>query len=276
MWNYIINSIFDSIFNIYLTIKNMIIPKKIIISIDGNIGSGKSTFLNLLKEKYGDVFYFAKEPVDEWLDINGENLLDKFYKDKERWSYTFQNYAYITRIKELSRGLRSDKQIIITERSVNTDKNIFAKMLTEDNYMSKFELDLYNTWFHHFNIEVIGQIYIRTNLNHCVERIAIRNRDEETTIETEYLTSLEKNHEEWLMNTPNVLILDGNVNFKNNKHIQDTYLRMFDNYVNQFNKTNYKNVYNTICDTIHIYYQIFKDYLTQLKMIIFNYKNKIL
>ena len=209
---------------------------KIIISIDGNIGSGKSTFLNLLKERYGDVFYFAKEPVDEWLNINGENLLEKFYNDKERWSYTFQNYAYITRINELLSGIKSNKPIIITERSINTDKNVFAKMLTEDKFMSEFEFSLYKTWFNHFNVKIDGQIYVRTELDNCVQRIQQRNRDGESTIDKEYLKSLEKRHEDWLMNQNDILILDGNQDFKTDESVQNAYLKLFDEYVSNLQK----------------------------------------
>lgn len=220
--------------------------QKIIISIDGNIGSGKSTFLNLLKERYGDRFYFAKEPVDEWININGENLLEKFYGDKERWSYTFQNYAYITRVNELMKGLKSNKEIIITERSINTDKNIFAKMLTNNKYMSEFEMELYNTWFNHFDIKIDGQVYIRTDLDNCVQRIQMRNRDGENNIEKEYLLSLEQNHEDWLMNKNNILILDGNQNFKNNKEIMKYYMSLFENYVNNLRGNQMSNIMSKI------------------------------
>lgn len=215
--------------------------KKIVISIDGNIGSGKSTFLKLLKEKYSDKFYFAKEPVDEWLNIGGENLLEKFYTNKERWSYTFQNFAYITRINELKKGLKSDKQVIITERSTHTDKNIFAKMLVDDGYMTQFELELYNTWFNNFNINIDGQIYIRTDLDKCVTRIQERNRNGESSIPREYLSSLEKNHEDWLMNHNNILILDGNQDFKTDNSIQEQYIELFDNYIQQLLNIQLKN-----------------------------------
>ena len=64
----LVKKIINCILYIFIVIRNMFMPShnKIIISIDGNIGSGKSTFLNLLKEKYNDKFYFAKEPVDQW------------------------------------------------------------------------------------------------------------------------------------------------------------------------------------------------------------------
>ena len=56
-----------------------------IISIEGNIGSGKSTLIKKLKEiiKNDDIL-FLDEPVDEWMEIkdeNGEHILSKFYED---------------------------------------------------------------------------------------------------------------------------------------------------------------------------------------------------
>lgn len=31
----------------------------------------------------------------------GHNLLDEFYKDKERFAYTFQNYIFLTRMMQV-------------------------------------------------------------------------------------------------------------------------------------------------------------------------------
>ena len=67
-----------------------------IISIEGNIGSGKSKFIQLFKKylndetTFSDKFVFLSEPVDEWINTkneNNENILEVFYKDRKRWSY---------------------------------------------------------------------------------------------------------------------------------------------------------------------------------------------
>ena len=49
-----------------------------VLILEGNIGSGKSTFLRLLKENLDvDVVY---EPTDRWQSVGaGGNLLDLFY-----------------------------------------------------------------------------------------------------------------------------------------------------------------------------------------------------
>ena len=70
-----------------------------IISIEGNIGSGKSTFIKKLEEHWNssqrldEKIFFLSEPVDEWLTIkdeNDEHILSKFYNDQEKYSLHFK------------------------------------------------------------------------------------------------------------------------------------------------------------------------------------------
>ena len=204
----------------------------IIVSIDGNIGSGKSTFIKILKRILDDQQVgFAAEPVDIWtgvVDKDGNNILKCFYEDKDRWSYTFQNFAYITRLMELDSIRKNPKsrKVIITERSVLTDRNVFAKMLHESGCMNELEMKIYRHWHDYFDIKVNHTIYIKTDVENCVERIKKRGREAETSISADYLTSLEKAHDEWLLNDKNCIVLNGNVDFvtdqlEQNKLIQE-------------------------------------------------------
>ena len=78
-----------------------------IVYIEGNIGTGKSTFVDLLqnhiKEFEKNERYQPKliqEPVDEWMttfDADGKNILERFYEDQDRWSFTFQMNSFISR-----------------------------------------------------------------------------------------------------------------------------------------------------------------------------------
>ena len=86
----------------------------IIVSIEGNIGSGKSTLLANLREHFKDNnnVIFLKEPVDEWAkikDINGTTILEKFYADQEKYSFSFQMMAYVSRIKVLRDTLKENQ-----------------------------------------------------------------------------------------------------------------------------------------------------------------------
>ena len=66
--------------------------KPIIISVEGNIGSGKSTLVKLMKSQFPSC-KFLFEPVDTWLkttDSDDQNILDKFYQDKKGGAIHFK------------------------------------------------------------------------------------------------------------------------------------------------------------------------------------------
>jgi len=190
----------------------------VIVSVDGNIGSGKSTFIKKLREKYGNNpdIYFVSEPVKEWEQLrsdDGKNLVENYYTDKKRYAYIFQNFAYISRLKRLYNALTNSKaKIIVTERSVESDRYLFAKMLYQDGLLNKLEWDVYLSWYGFMNIKVDKIIYIHTTVDNCMNRIKIRHRPGEDLIERNYIENLHKKHEEWLSDKDNVTILDGNMN----------------------------------------------------------------
>lgn len=199
------------------------------ISIEGNIGAGKSTLVKILKNILSESDYndyeFIQEPVDEWLqltDSDGKNILDKFYSDQKLWSYKFQMNAFITRLKRLQRSMKLNK-LTICERTVETDRNCFAQQLFEDNKISQLEWKLYDEWFLWLTSDdrykkPIGTIYLRTEPEICQYRINKRDRTEESSIPISYLENIHIKHDEWLLKdgNKNVLILDGNEEFENN------------------------------------------------------------
>ena len=194
--------------------------QQLVISIDGNIGSGKSTFIKLLQEHLDQKeVEFAPEPVDVWTSVSekdGKNLLQLFYENKERWSYTFQNFAYITRMMALEKAKTSGKRLIISERSVLTDRNVFAKMLHESGAISDMEKQIYHYWYNYFDTNITHTIYLKTSVENCLKRIKTRAREEESSISEDYLQDLENNHDRWLLKDKNSTMLDGNSNFVDN------------------------------------------------------------
>ncbi len=193
-----------------------------LISIEGNIGSGKSTVLDYLKTLDDYNIIFVDEPVSEWLTIkdkDGMNALDCFYKDQKENAFCFQVLAYITRLKKLMDKLQNTdiKTIIITERSIETDRNVFAKMLYEEGMLTSIEWETYNYWFDTFkNISKVDKIlYIKTSPNKCLERINKRNRSEESTIKLSYLEKCHSYHENWLKDCDNITTIDGHNSIDN-------------------------------------------------------------
>lgn len=192
-----------------------------VISIEGNIGSGKSTILNILKSKLSDVI-FINEPVDEWFKIkdkSNRNMLELFYDDKNKYSFVFQITAYITRLRKLIEILKDNNdKIIICERSIYTDKYVFAKMLYQDNFINDIEWNSYNYWFDTFKeiSKLDGIIYVNTKPNICFDRIKKRNRNGESNISLDYLNNCHQKHLDWILKESNVLEIDGNQEFENN------------------------------------------------------------
>ena len=52
-------------------------------------------------------------------------------------------------------------------------------------------------------------LYLRTPAQICLERIKARNRAEESGMTLEYLLQLERLHDEWLLDNPGALVIDG-------------------------------------------------------------------
>lgn len=235
-----------------------------IVSIEGNIGSGKSTLMKHLKDYYknNEHVIFLKEPVDEWekiKDNNGKTILEKFYENQEKYSFPFQMMAYISRLNVLRQALKSinplsnTKYIIITERSLYTDKLVFAKMLYETGKMEDVNYQIYLTWFETFLEEfpVHKIIYVKTLPEICHKRITHRSREGEENIPLDYLTSCYEYHEDMMrffsdniVASDKQLILDGNVDIYQNTHQMEDWIDT----VNWFIRTN--NIYHDLPELI--------------------------
>jgi deoxyadenosine/deoxycytidine kinase len=180
----------------------------IIISVDGNIGAGKSTIISQLKLIFKDMpnVHFIHEPVDTiWnrvVDESGETLLSNFYKNPAEHAFTFQVMAYISRLSILAQAVKSlNYDVIITERCLETDRNVFEKMLHDQGLINKMEHTVYNMWFDEFyrDVRCSAFIYVQASVDTCMQRIKLRSRDGET-ISRDYIAKCVKYHEDWIMN----------------------------------------------------------------------------
>ena len=196
-----------------------------IFSIEGNIGSGKSTLVEYLKNNLKCIndynIIYLQEPVDVWNTIidpkSGKNILEKYYSDQKKYAFSFQMMAYITRLSQIKKTIKENPKntIIITERCLYTDYNIFAKMLHDSGNIEDIEYSIYCKWFNEFieSALISGFIYVKTTPETCLNRIHSRNRIGEN-IQLDYLTNCHNYHNNWLnynyhTNDINLLELDG-------------------------------------------------------------------
>lgn len=166
---------------------------KYIFSIEGNIGSGKTTIIHHMQRLYQDV-YLVEEPVKDWLNIEGENLLSKKNEDISRWGYSFEAYVLITKMNELTKAASSDQKIILIERCMLTDKAFFD-VNVQNGLSTPMEIAMFNNLYEFLSKNVYpkmnGIIYLDTPVEECVNRMKKRGREGEQNISAEYLKQLD-------------------------------------------------------------------------------------
>ena len=212
-----------------------------ILSIEGNIAVGKTTFIELCKDKnmkqINKPVIFLKEPVEDWQSIKDKNNIDiltHFYADNKSWAFSFQMMAYISRLALLKKTISDyPDSIIIVERSVFTDKNVFAKMLYDDDLIDEINYQIYNKWFDNFldTTKLDGIIYLKCDPEIAHQRVIKRSRSGET-IPLEYLQKCNKYHDDWIL-TSNIDTITINSNEENNLSVQDKWISQIVQFINK-------------------------------------------
>lgn len=200
--------------------------------IEGNIGVGKTTFLQVLSQHFPQAVV-VYEPCNEWQDISGHNLLDAFYKDGTRWACTMQLYVLTTIMRKFQQSLELERDLYFMERSWFSARYCFATNAFLISMMNQMEWYLYCDvwdWVIKQNCKPTGIIYLQAAPEVCHERMKQRARSEEAIVPLAYLQLLHDRHEEWLVHNKHsmfdvpVLILDASCNFRDDKAVQQRFM----------------------------------------------------
>ena len=188
------------------------IKTKKIYALEGNIGAGKTTMMKIIGQYFTSV-EFVEEPVSQWQNLGGMNLLDAFYSDPERWGFSFEFYSMLSKIKALLNAANSDKPVIVIERSILSNK-VFMDLSHELGKLEEIEysmlMNTYHFYLQHVYPQLSGIIYLDTPVDECIKRITKRNRGEECTIERSYLQCIKEKMDQLCnSSTMNVIRIDG-------------------------------------------------------------------
>lgn len=202
-------------FGIVLTHRKLIIhidSKKFIdIIIQGNIGVGKSTVVNILRStgKYDII----DEPVSTWSNLG---VLSKFYQDPKSMAYSFQTLTFISRLMNYCEDRKN--KIRILERDIEADKICFAEQMYKSKFITEIEWTIYNYIYEKWSslVNKLSKnsvakkivVYLRSSPEECFERINSRNRNGESKITLNYLKELHETHEKWLLGKDNVYVIN--------------------------------------------------------------------
>ncbi|RZC37732.1 deoxynucleoside kinase-like [Asbolus verrucosus] len=206
------------------------------IAVEGNIGSGKTTFLHHF-EKLGNVTIIS-EPIEKWRNCNGHNLLGLMYEDPKKNAFTFQSYVQLTLLQ--SHTQKTTAKFKLMERSIFSARYCFVEKLQRDGILTQAGFSVIDEWFkwinQHQNVGVDLFVYLRTNPEIIYQRILNRSRVEERKVPFEYIKGLHEIHEDWLYhktlyNCPApVFTIDANVDLR---MIEEEYEKFEDEVLNK-------------------------------------------
>uniref|UniRef100_A0A8C2YBK1 Deoxyguanosine kinase n=1 Tax=Coturnix japonica TaxID=93934 RepID=A0A8C2YBK1_COTJA len=209
-------------------------------------GSGGGSGAGERREVRGDPASCAGLRLNAARAPQGGNLLQRLYRDPARWAFTFQTLSCLGRLRaQLERPLGP---VRVSERSVYSDRYVFAKSLFEAGQLDAVEWAVYQEW-HTFLVGQLGAhtaphafLYLRASPQRCLERLRGRARPEEQDVTLRYLQQLHAQHERWLLersaevhfaevrHTP-VLVLDVEGDFEHDAAAQDALMARVEDFV---------------------------------------------
>lgn len=187
------------------------------VSIEGNIGAGKSSLIKYFEGMEGIETY--AEPINWWRNVDGHNLLELMYSDIQEWLKVFQSYAQFTRLRiQTTPPKDSSTRVQMFERSIQNNRFCFMEQARDNGYLHDADYAVLDQWYRwiraNVDISLDLIVYLRSTPEVVYERVKARGRPEESGLSLEYLQQLHKSHEQWLMtdderfNTIPVLVLD--------------------------------------------------------------------
>jgi deoxyadenosine/deoxycytidine kinase len=185
------------------------------ITIEGNIGAGKTTLSNILAQKLN-----AKLILEEFAD---NPFLPKFYEKPDQFAFPLELFFMAERYKQLKDFLNTQdlfQQVTISDY-LFTKCLLFAKVNLPDE-----EFRLYQKLFDIIHQQITVPdilIYLHAPVQKLQENIKKRNRSYEQDIKDDYLFNLQETYTSYIkQHNINTIFIDAsNADFLNNDaHVQ--------------------------------------------------------
>lgn len=185
------------------------------VTIEGNIGAGKTTLAHLLSKHFN-----ARLVLEEFAD---NPFLPRFYENPQQYAFPLELFFMAERYKQLKELLQTKDlfQNITISDYLFTKCLLFAKVNLADE-----EFRLYQKLFDIINPQIIQPdivIYLHTPVNKLQENIKKRNRTYELGIPNDYLFSLQETYTQYIRqhNIKTIFVDASNADFLgNDEHLK--------------------------------------------------------
>ena len=185
------------------------------ISIEGNIGAGKTTLAHILSKALN-----ARLILEEFAD---NPFLAKFYENPAQYAFSVELFFMAERFKQL-KDLVSQQDLF---QNITISDYLFTKcLLFAKVNLSEEEFRLYQRLFDIMNQQMIQPdllIYLHSPVSKLQENIKKRNRSYELNIQNDYLFNLQETFTNYIkQHHIKTLVVDAsNADFlSNEKHIE--------------------------------------------------------
>ncbi len=163
------------------------------IAVAGMMGSGKSSLVRFLCERYPHIRPFYER--------NEENpYLVDFYRDMPRWAFHSQVYFLALKFRT-HQELQSSPQTVIQDRTIYEDAEVFAEHLYKSGALPARDYMAYRRLYETI-LESINPpdllIHLNTSLRTVKKRISLRGRAYEADVDSDYLKGLNRLYKRWM------------------------------------------------------------------------------
>ncbi|MDD3095102.1 MAG: deoxynucleoside kinase [Candidatus Neomarinimicrobiota bacterium] len=162
------------------------------IGIAGNIGVGKTTFTDLICQRFG---------WDPHYEVVVDNpYLKDFYHDMLRWSFNLQIY-FLSKRFQVQKKIQRLSNTIVQDRTIYEDAKIFARSIHDIKKMDDRDWENYQELFKEMTSYLRPPdliVYLQASTDSLISRIKKRGRDYELNIDLEYLHRLNIYYDRWI------------------------------------------------------------------------------
>lgn len=190
--------------------------------IEGNIGSGKTSLVELLSNKYG-----GRSVLEGFAD---NPFLPKFYEDPNRYAFAVEMSFLSDRYHQLNSELR---QHSLFNKNTFSDYSLSKSLIFASSNLEKEEFDLFQKMYQVMMSNLPKPdllVYLHRDVSELQKNILKRGREYELNISDEYLHKIQESYFQFLkQQNLKMLIIDLNkVDFLADENVFDRICHVID------------------------------------------------